>query len=1060
MAAAVVPAMIPSSRAGTLRPVPILSAASEEPPLRATGAPLGYFLENAGQVANPEVRFYYTTRGFSAGFERSAVLFSSRAPPNPSEPLDPPRTAAEGFLLRLSFWGSNAVEPRGHEPFAHPSHFFTGDSAAGWRTGVRSYRTVVYDDLYDGVDLVYRVSGGRVKYEFVVRPGADLSRLVLVYEGADGVAVDAEGSLVVHSAGDLRDAPPVAHQDGRPVPCRFAVRGPIEVGFECPSREPSRPLVIDPVISSTFLGGNGDDFPYAFAVDATGYAYIAGTTLSTEFLATPGAFQTAHAPLEDAFVAKLSPNGDAVVYATYLGGGDTDEAFGVAVDASGDVFVTGYTWSGDFPTTAGAFDTALDGWVDVFVTRLNASGDRLVYSTLIGGGDSEMGRAIAVEPGGYAYVTGFTISTGATAFPTTPGAYDRTQNGGFDVFVAKFLPNGTALVFSTLIGGQFDEEGRAIALDTNGNAYVAGDTESLMFPVHPSGFDTVHLGLTEAFVVKVNRLGASLDGGTFLGGDGDETAFSITLATDGTVYLAGATESPDFPLTPTAVDSNLEDRVDGFVAKLDPTLGRLLYSTLLGGDWTDSARGVAVDAAGNAYVVGATLSVNFPTTPGAFDRRLNDTCTFAWECQDAFLVRLNMSGEMPFASYLGGTLGPDFAMGVAVAPDGSVLVVGYTKADDFPLVGVPADSSREGVEAFLARIDTTAFPVTLATIPAGLVVELDGTNVSTPFRFWCARGPPPVVGVPSPQGGNGSRYVFDSWSDGGPMSHAIRCDRRFTLQATFASEHKVLVATRPSSLQVVVDGVSFTAPAQFWWRFGSNHDLAAPSPQSGPPGSRYVWESWSSGGLQAHSVTVASPMQVTANFTTEFHLSLDSPHGSPRCDASDCWYTTGRIARLSVAGLVPEDAGTQHVFVAWTGDVIASVPETTVPMDRPRWATAVWTTQYFLTVISPYGTAQGEGWNDAGTVAIVSVSPVEVRADGAHYRFLGWTGDVDASSASVEVLIDRPKRVTAAWGEVPFMEDNPWVVPLFVGAMALIVSLAFLRLRRRRPPKKGDVPPP
>jgi len=396
-----------------------------------------------------------------------------------------------------------------------------------------------------------------------------------------------------------------------------------------------------PLVYSTYLGGSSDDYGVGIAVDATGNAYVTGYTHSTNFPTTPGAFQTANQGGYDAFVTKLNPTGTApLLYSTYLGGSSDEQGLGIAVDAAGNAYVTGYTQSTNFPTTSGAFQTANQGLVDAFVTKLNPTGSApLVYSTYLGGNDQEQGDGIAVDAPGNAYVTGYTHSTN---FPTTPGAFQTANQGGYDAFVTKLNPTGSApLVYSTYLGGNDLDQGRGIAVDAAGNAYVAGYTQSTNFPTTSGVFQPAPAGgLTDAFVTKLNPTGsAPLVYSTYLGGSSGDAGFGIAVDSIGNAYVTGYTHSTNFPTTAGAIQSANQGGYDAFVTALNP-LGTapLIYSTYLGGSSDDIGHGIAVDA-GNAYVTGDTESTNFPTTPGAFQ-------TADGGLSDAFAAKIT---GLPFA---------------------------------------------------------------------------------------------------------------------------------------------------------------------------------------------------------------------------------------------------------------------------------------------------------------------------------------------------------------------------------------------------------------------------
>jgi hypothetical protein len=402
-------------------------------------------------------------------------------------------------------------------------------------------------------------------------------------------------------------------------------------------------LKLDPggglIVYATFLGGSSWDEAYGIAVDHEGSAYVGGRTASVDFPITDGAFDGTHNGGRDAFVAKVSPTGSVLAYCTFLGGNDHDKAYGIAVDGSGHAYLTGWTRSADFPTTAGAFSTAHAGRreEDAFVVKLDPEGGRLVYATFLGGSGEDWGRDIAVNDAGAAYVA---ILTYSRDFPATQGAFDATHNGGREALVAKVDPSGSGLVYATFLGGSGQDWSQGIAVDGDGCAWVAGVTFSPDFPTTPGSFDTDHNGLSDAFVARFNTEGSDLIYASYLGATGEERSTDIALDGSGNVYLAGWTRSADFPVTDGALGTSFGGHTDVFVARLDPTGSRPPYSSLLGGSEFEAIYGIALDGPGNVYAVGWTRSADFPVTDGAFDTQHRGE-------SDVFVVKLNLGAPKP-----------------------------------------------------------------------------------------------------------------------------------------------------------------------------------------------------------------------------------------------------------------------------------------------------------------------------------------------------------------------------------------------------------------------------
>ena len=540
----------------------------------------------------------------------------------------------QGVALSLRFLGANPdAVPAGDERAAGDVSYFLGNDPSGWHTGLPRYGQIVIRELWPGVDLRLREQDGTLKYEFEVQPGSRVADIALAYGGSNGVALDDSGALLIETdLGVLRDRSPVAYQtiDGQrvPVDTRYVLQDEGRAGrygFTVGGYRRDEPLVIDPGLEyATFLGGSSHEIAAGIDVDAAGNAYVVGMTQSPDFPTRPGSFKRTGAAgnFGDVFVSKLNAAGTALVYSTFIGGGNFDWGRRIAIDAAGNAYVTGQTKSSNFPTTGGAFDRTFNiancprcgiDQYDTFVTKLNAAGSALVYSTFIGGTDFDDARGIAVDGAGNAYVTGETLSSD---FPTTAGSFDRTRNGEYDVFLTKLNAAGSALVYSTFLGGTRVDNGERVVVDAAGAAYVMGFTSSTDLPTTAGAFDTTANGAFDVFVTKVNAAGSALVYSTFLGGQGSDGGGGLDVDAAGSAYVSGGTGSPDFPTTPGAFDT-IPDSSHAFVTKLNAAGSALVYSTVLGGTGSDGANGVAVDGAGRAWLTGVTNSLDFPVTSSA-----------------------------------------------------------------------------------------------------------------------------------------------------------------------------------------------------------------------------------------------------------------------------------------------------------------------------------------------------------------------------------------------------------------------------------------------------------
>jgi Beta-propeller repeat/S-layer homology domain len=491
-------------------------------------------------------------------------------------------------------------------------NYILGEDPRKWQTGLPTYGLVTYPNTYPGIDVVYHGNQQQLEFDLVVRPGADPRAIRMKIKGGSGLSIDASGALVVgDSTGDLRIALPETYQDvngtRKSISGHYSLHGRDEVVFNVDRYDRNRPLVIDPtIVYSTLLGGStGSSASQSIALDSLGQMYIAGYTSASDF-PIANAYQGGLNVNQDAFVTVINAAGTALVYSTYIGGSNTDQFQGIAVDSTGAAWVAGSTSSFDFPLL-NATQAASGGGQDAVLVKLNPSGT-LAFSTYLGGSNTDQANGVAIDSSGSAYVTGQTLGD----FPATSGVLQSTNQGSWDAFIAKFTTNG-AETYATLLGGSGTDEGIAIAADTAGNAYVTGLTYSATIPGAPAGGAQTTLGgLADAFVAKFNPSGTALQYFTFLGGTGLDQGNAIAVDINGDAYFAGYTGSAGLA-TAGAAQPAIAGGYDGFAAELNPAGTAFTYVTYLGGNRQDQINGMALDSAGNIYLAGQTDSTNFPT---------------------------------------------------------------------------------------------------------------------------------------------------------------------------------------------------------------------------------------------------------------------------------------------------------------------------------------------------------------------------------------------------------------------------------------------------------------
>lgn len=677
------------------------------------------FEANQGQM-DKSVNFMARGSGYSLFLTPKEAVLNLRQNPSGTSIVSPQVGAkseataqSKTNVLRLQLIGSNPnASSKGLEKLSGKSNYLTGNNSREWHTDISQYAKVQYQGVYPGIDLVYYGNQGQLEYDFIVAPGADTKTIRFKITGAQRLEIDKQGNLLLHAdSGVIRQHKPIIYQEingkRREVAGNYVLLGEQEVGFAVGEYDRSLPLVIDPVVSySTYLGGLSNvDYARAIAVDLRGNVYVTGYTGSTDF-PKKNAFDSTLFNI-DVFVTKFNTNaiGSAsLVYSTYLGGSNNEEGYAIAVDRSGNAYVTGKTLSDNFPTQS-ALQNTLQNPIDprtnardVFVTKLNAAGNSLLYSTYLGGNSNDEGNGIAVDRFGNAYVTGKTESTN---FPTK-NAYqsDKTQS---DVFVTKLNTNtsgSASLIYSTYLGGNSVDYANAIDVDLRGNVYVTGVTESTDFPTkYP--FDS-SLSSTDAFVAKLNPSAsglASLVYSSYLGGSGQDYGYGIAVDRYGNAYVTGETRSTNFP-TQNGL-SGFGGYKDAFVTKVNAAGNTLLYSTYLGGNNYDIGTAIAVDSQGYAYVTGQTDSNDFPIK-NAFQSTRTGT--------EAFVTKLNPSASgapsLVYSSYLGGS-GNGFVAAYAIAVDfrGNVYVTGYTNDSNFPMKNAyDSTFNSGGNDAFVTKI--------------------------------------------------------------------------------------------------------------------------------------------------------------------------------------------------------------------------------------------------------------------------------------------------------------------------------------------------------------------
>ncbi|HWP84784.1 MAG TPA: SBBP repeat-containing protein [Terriglobia bacterium] len=562
--------------------------------------------------------------------------------------------------VRMRFAGANpAAQILGEQKLPGRSHYFVGNNPAKWRTDVPQYARVRYREVYPGIDLVFYGNGGALEYDFLVAPGADPRQISVQLAGAEG-ELDAHGNLLLRTAaGLLVQRAPAIYQEvagtRKRVAGGYVLGSQGRVSFRVEDYDRRHALVLDPVVE----------------------------------------------------------------YARFFGGSKEEEILSMAADKDGNVYLTGETSSPDLPLTSGAlphkpaaFQT--QGNTLAFVAKLDPTGTKLIYCTYLGGSKTAVGHNLKIDAAGNAYVGG---RTEANDFPLKNPMQAAFGGGSDDGFLTKLNAAGNALVYSTYIGGSEYDQGRALAVDAQGNAYLTGITESANFPTK-NPIQAQFGGQQDTFVAKFNAAGNALLYSTYLGGSGNDVGHAIAVDRTGSAYITGLTNSPNFP-TANAFQSSFKggEGNDVIVVKVNAAGSAWAYATFLGGSKNEESRAIEVDAAGNATITGYTQSPDFPTAKAL-------QASFAGGSHDIFLTQFRTDGRaLNFSTFLGGS-GGDFGRGLALDAAGNIYLTGYTESQNFPLQDAFQQRYAGGTaDAFVAKLNPTASELLFSSFLGGSAYE-------------------------------------------------------------------------------------------------------------------------------------------------------------------------------------------------------------------------------------------------------------------------------------------------------------------------------------------------
>ena len=644
-----------------------------------------------GSSGDPSIQYFIKNSGIEIGFGNSLVKMLIKSDQNKGNP--------SYSQVSITFPNSNNVDPTVKDPFISSSKYFIGSNVG---TTKQEYQILIYKNIYNHIDLEYTLENGNLKYNFYVYPGGNVNNIQMKWNGPVSMEHSVQGMQITvnTNAGQkvFLDKQPVSYQGSKSVDVltEFNMMGKNTYGFAVRSYDANSLLVIDPEIVSfsTYVSGLSSDYASRIVIDKNNNIYVTGYTYSSNFPMV-NAYNNTFGNSQDIFVYKMSSDGQTLLYSTYVGGSNSEQANAIAIDANGNVYVTGYTYSNDFPKV-NAYNSTFGLSGDVFVFKLSATGNSLLYSTYIGGNNFEQGTGIAVDGSGNAYITGQTYSLN---FPLVNAYQTAHAQYMYQPFVCKLSSSGNSLAYSTYVGGLASSSyATDIAVDSTGNAYVTGYTYASDFPTL-NAYGATFKGYEDVFVFKLASSGSSLLYSNLIGGKYYAEGHAITLDSSGNAYVTGFTSSPDFP-TVSAYSNLYHGNTDSFIFKLSSSGYILLYSTYFGGSSNDFGTDIAIDSSGNAFITGYTYSPDLPMINAYSNKYSNN--------EDMFIAEFSSTGSsLLYSTFFGGS-SQDQAFGIALDSNNNFYVVGITYSLDFPTINAYKSTSSGSQDSFILKFNFTS----------------------------------------------------------------------------------------------------------------------------------------------------------------------------------------------------------------------------------------------------------------------------------------------------------------------------------------------------------------
>ena len=886
------------------------------------------FIKNEGQT-DKEVSFYASTLCGTAFVTRKSEIVYSLEEIKENETNE-----YKTIALKETLVNANAPFVHGEDLSETKVNIFLGDDSSKWKKNISTYNTVSLGELYEGIEVKLKAYSNNIEKLFYISSKGNVKDIKIKISGADTLTLGRGGELTANtSLGAVAFTKPIAYQEINGKRTYVEVKYTINndsYAFDVGSYDKTIPLVIDPLLASTFVGGSDSDYGYDVVLDASNNVYIAGHTNSFSYPTTTGVYQTAKSGGYDVFVSKFNNDLSALSASTFIGGSGSDKAYAIALDSSYNVYIAGCTNSTNYPIN-NAYQAINNGNYDAFISKLSNDLSTLLSSTYVGSSSYDYAYGIALDSLDSVYITGYTNSIN---YPTTVDAYQTVNSGGYDAFVNKFNSDLSALAASTFIGGSGSDNAFKIALNSSGNLYITGYTDSSDYPITANAYQNERKGLTDVFVSQLTNDLKVLSSSTYVGGSNYDKAYAFAFDSSNNVYITGETYSSDYPTTIGVYQSVNNGGYDAFVSKISDDLSTLLASTFVGGSSHDYAYGIALNSENSVYITGKTLSADYPTTNMAYEIEFNGN-------SDVFVSKFNNGlSALSASTFIGGSSDEE-ARAIAIDSSDNIYATGFTNSSDYPITsGAYQINNRGACDTFVCKFnsdlaaDTYTINATAGSsgtiVPSGSITVNYGSDqifTITPDTGYHILD----VLVDNVSVGSVSTYTFKS----------VKADH--TISATFEIDTHTLNVTVFGNGSVVKD------PDQINYNYGTIVTLTA-TPDTGW---HFVgWSGDATGSDNPLTVTMNTNKNITALFEIDTHTLNVTVfgNGSVTKNPDQINYNYGTIVTLTAT----PDTGWH--FVGWSGDATGSDNPLTVTMNVDKNITSLFGINTYIVTATVSGT--------------------------------------------------------------------------------------------------------